>query len=434
MNSLFETEQPGESSSGSNNNNASVALGNTESTLIYFPFQKRKFLQLLPIHYISRQCYIYTLPIAILSHIYFSLRLQKGHLSEITLNLLSSLTFSSIDDTMITYIRMKLGELLPFQRLTQHHELIFVDYSKLALSILYTEMGSIKYNICHKKEYYYPVWSMDQEKFRLTKDNRSEAIVHSVDSNKIIRYWMLFSMQQLKDFVKINVCGYMPCYIKEDNGDTIYLEFEKAFKNISKKVNQQILLNDLYRTCHCDSRLFPPDSNNAMMIDALSPNMKRHDPAFSEENEMRSQVLSKTANAKHRLKEEEKKEIIHDDYATRVTLINIKFGSLTPDEQFFHSFPVNERLSLDNLSDSRGRFSEALEVTNRRNMYVIADEIENNIYVLKFSQARNSKDGTAISGSSSAVMEISSLIFEMKLYGIEKPSAEFLNKLIMCKG
>jgi len=388
-------------------------LNNGKNNEIIYPFQSNLFSQLIPENY-KRGNFVFSLSDEYIYAIYSILRPIKSFISQLTLSQLAKISkIENISENMLNYIRLKLGEILNNSVVRQFHKIFFVDYSENAIQIFDSELNSLKYNIRNLSNFYYVVWHKNSPNLLNLIENNTQN--DKISENYLIKYWILFNFNLQHDFMNVQVLTNFGFLENEnDNPENIRESFEIAFEKISKKVNQQILLNQLDKEKECPELLFPN------MKPIITNSDKKERPSIAK---LRFLWIQEHTNINI-----ERRKSIQENYDNEA-ISPIKSdiqgkvqSSLVPDLIFSKEFIVNERVTLKSLADYRYKFLETYSVINRPFMYVINDG--KNIFVLKFLEK-------ILPLPYNQKLQNSNHIIIMEIYGIEEISKDLLENLIL---
>ena len=366
--------------------NVRINIDHLPPGIIHYPFQSRAYLQLIPENY-NKGTYIFSVDNDYMRSFYAALRALKVFFAEVWLSSISNLRLPCINEDIMSFIRLKMGELYNHQLETQNHAIDFVDYSNLTLSIFNEELELKKYNFRRIKQYFYVFGNENSDNLSLENDSQEN---HPLKIN----FWIIFQFKIMPKDVTLSLVLHDP-YLK-GVGAEVFKQFDTTFQKISKKVNQQILLIQLNETKECSDLLFPVEVENKESFKPFEK-IKKAKPW---------EALNSNKKEKPSPKKQEEKK------------------NYTPDKVYVKEFQVNERLSLKSLSDVRSKFLPSYAVTNRKHMYVMFNVKA--IYVLIFSEAnkdfpkQNLNETVVVNRTNSIIMEV---------YGIDKPPEDFIEKL-----
>ena len=373
---------------------------------ILYPFQAPLFAQLIPENY-SKGSLVFTVNYQNTRAIYSIMRSVKVFLSELFLFVVLGVPLCKMNEDVMRYVRLKMGELYLGGIKSQVFNISFIDYSEQRLSMLVEEMNSMRLNIRNIDSYYYVVWNISNEMLEL--ENISYKKISNWYQEYKVKYWILLSyvLEQSNVHIQVIINFGFTGNCVEDCVDYIKIQFADAFDNLANRMNKRILLNQLSMTKECPDKLFPLSNKQEVLT--------------IEKREKRNRGKSRHYKIYDTLNKVIEKAHIEENGKNSADLIKepLETSSYTLDLLLTKEIQVTSRVSISNLTDPRYRFFGSFEVRNRPYMYVI--ETGKAIYVLKFSEG-NTETPQKQGDCSTLIMEI---------YGIEEAESDFIEKLII---
>lgn len=380
-----------------------------QTTNILYPFQARLFAQLIPENY-SKGSLVFSLSYNNTRALYTILRPIKAFLSELLLHVASRIPPRRVNEDVVNYVRLKMGELYLGDVESQTYTLPFVDYSQQTLNMLNEEMNSMRYNIRHIDSCYYVVWNSSSNVLQLVNDEYKKNAACDWHTNYKVRYWILLShsFQQCVAQMQVTTSFGLATRYPEDTPAFIKVHFEDALSKLSNRVNKKVLLSQLNVTKECPDMLFP--LSNKPDVPAMEKKEKRS-RGKSRHYKMYDSINKEMAPSKANPENPEKSPIepVKDSPDSQ---------SYTLDLLFAKDIQVNNRVSISNLTDPRYRFYGSSAIRNRQYMYV--NETDKAIYVLKLSE-QNSELVPKPNDEHTLTLEV---------YGIEEAEKEFIGELV----
>ncbi len=373
---------------------------------LIYPFQSRLYLQLIPENYL-RGNFVFTVPDEYIRAFYAILRPVKSFLAELTLLYATNLCITHINKDLMTYIRLKMGELYSDHLERQVHRVFFVNYSEQAQEIFNAELDSRRYNLRRiedLKSFYFVVWPCGTEALQL---DGSCAVGEKGNTAAYgVKYWVLLKSSFNRDIVTMQLNAHFPLgEIARDTSDTLKEAFAKTFKSISKRVNQQILLNVLNERKKCPKLLFPREKPRNRDI----PNSEKKKERRPTDRMCKLLQSTRKSIREAPTKEEEKEN---------TPCVAGALDAYKPTLIFTTEFPVTERVTIKSLGDVRSGFLKSFAVSNRECMYVMSKDRA--IYVIRFTDPPHA-----------AAKQTTTPSIVMELYGIEEAPKEFVDNLLM---